>query len=454
MKSKCTNIFVISMLLMCIPALNACSFNKWGDRNGEKRERFANEEQISNQRPVSLKLLTWRDDTYQELYDKFNKKYPWITIEPILIKEGGDDAIFAKILELEAAGTPADLTWVAGDLLRYEKNGLLENLKPYMDADASFQEKVLPDGFFDTMAFNGRRLAVPFVDVPMWIVVNKDLLAKHELEMPQNDWSFDDFRAIAKQATDPAAGEYGLTTSGEFVMRLLPLKAASDGHVSNLAYLNDSLTQSMLSSAEVMEDVRWLSEFVSVDGSMLSWVQSAEGGDVVKQFLNGKTAFEVGGDWLLPKLQEEATFEWDILPFPRGETNQYSFHIYGPLALLSGSKHKEEAYKWISFQFEMEAQKWKIEKGASASVIDPELSAYIDQVQLWEGKNIEAVKMTKDNVLVLPGATIPAFSEYNWFNVVNDIVFQGADINRIIPETEAWNKKTLELRKQWKRKMK
>ena len=450
MKNKRRNTFVISILLLFMLVFTACSLDGWKGWNASKGNGAANELNDPGKAPVTLKLLTWADDTYQELYDKFNAKYPWITIEPIRI-EGGDDAIMDKIIAMEAAGTPADLTWVVGDLLRYEQNGLLENLKPYMDADVSFQGKVLPDGFFDTMAFNGRRLAVPFVDVPMWIVVNKDLLARHGVDLPPNDWSFDDFREIAKRVTDPAAGEYGLTTSGEFVMRLLPMKAAADGHAPNLAYLNEKLTQSLLSTPDVLEDVRWLSEFVSKDGSMLSWAESAEEGDVVKQFINGKTAFEVGGDWLLPRLQKEASFEWDILPFPRGKVNQYSFHIYGPLALLKGSKHKEEAYKWISFQFETEAQKWKIEKGANASVIEPELTAYIDQVPLWQGKNIEAVKMTKDNGLVLPGATIPGFSEYDWINVINDIVFQGQDVNRIIPETEAWNQKTLELRKKWKR---
>ncbi|WP_139997110.1 ABC transporter substrate-binding protein [Paenibacillus paridis] len=447
MINKRTNTFVISILLMLMLVPTACTYQGMGKKEPEPVQN----DPALGKAPVTLRLLTWADVRYQELYDKFHERYPWITIEPILV-EGGDDGIMDKIVALEAARTPADLTWVVGDLLRYEQAGLLENLKPYMDKDKSFQEKVLPDGFFDTMAFNGRRLAVPFVDVPMWIVVNKDLLAKHGLDMPTNNWTFDDFRTIAKQVTDPSAGEYGLTTSSDFIMRLLPMKSAADGHSANLAYLNERLTQSVLASPNVMEDVRWLSEFVSKDGSMLSWADSAKQGDVVKQFINGKTAFEVGGDWLLPSLQREAKFEWDVLPFPRGKAGQYSFHIYGPLALLSGSQHKEEAYKWISFQFEMEAQKWKIENGANASVIDPELTAYIDQVPLWQGKNIEAVKMTKDNGLVLPGATIPGFSEYDWINVINDIVFQGDDLNRIIASTEAWNKKTLELREKWKRK--
>ncbi|MGO4546058.1 ABC transporter substrate-binding protein [Paenibacillus sp. 2TAB23] len=446
MINKRTFTFVLSILLMVMLVLTSCTM-----KNVENGNKAKKAEQDQTKAPVTLKLLTWADDTYQELYDKFNAKYPWITIEPIQI-DGGDDTIMDRIIALQAAGTPADLTWVVGDLLRYEESGLLENLKPYMDKDRSFQNKVLPDGYFDTMVFNGRRLAVPFVDVPMWIIVNKDLLARHGIDMPPNDWTFDDFRDIARRVTDPSAGEYGLTTNSDFVMRLLPMKSAADGHAPNLAYLNERLTQSLLHTPNILDDVRWLQEFVTKDGSMLSWEAAAANGEVVRQFANGKTAFEIGGDWLLPRLQKEATFEWDILPFPRGKVNQYSFHINGPLALLSGSQHKEEAYKWISFQFEMEAQKWKIEKGANASVIDPELTAYIDQVPLWQGKNIEAVKMTKDNGLVLPGATIPGFSEYNWINVVNDIVFQGHDVNRIIPETEAWNKKTLELRERLRRK--
>lgn len=399
--------------------------------------------------PVTLRLLTWADDRYQQLYDMFNEKYPWITIEPVKV-QANDKDIMAKIKELEKAGTPADLTWIDGDLLAYEQQGLLANLKPYMEKDESFQDKVLPYGYFDTMNFRGRRLAVPFVDVPMWIVVNKDLLARHGVKMPPNTWTFDDFRTIAKRVTDPKEGDYGLTTSNEFVMRLLPLKAAADGHAQNLAYLNENMTQSLLGTPAVLDDVEWLTEFVTEDGSMLSWSKAKEQHDVARNFLNGKTAFEVGGDWLLPRLNREAMFNWDILPFPRGKQNQYSLHIYGPLALLSGSQHKEEAYKWISFQFELEAQKWKIDEGANASVIDPELTDYIDKTPIWQGRNIEAVKMTKDNGLVLPGATIPGFSEYNWVNMINEIVFNGYEAKHLIPETKAWNKKTLQLREQWK----
>lgn len=400
-----------------------------------------------NQEPVTLRLLTWADDTYKELYDKFTERYPWITIEAVRV-EANDDQIMEKIASLEAAGTPADLTWISGDLLRYNQGGLLEDLTPYLEADASFQEKVLPDGFFDTMEFNGKKLAVPFVDVPMWVLVNKDLLEKHGVEMPGNDWTYDDFRRIAKEVTDPEAGEYGLTTNGEFVRRMLSAKSVADGHAPNLAYMNQDLTQSLLNTPDIMNDLRWMQEFITKDGSQLNYADNAAQGDVLGQFINGKAAFEIGGDWVLPGLHREAQFNWDVLPFPRGKVTQVTYHIYGPLALLSGSQNKDAAYKYISFQFEMEAQKWKIEKGANASVQDPELTAYIDQVPLWEGKNIEAVKLTKDMGMVGPGATIPGFSEYQWADNIINIILGGGDLNEVIATTEAWNKRTLELREQ------
>lgn len=397
-----------------------------------------------NKTPVTLKLISW-SDSYGELYDMFNKKYPWITIEQIPVNA---QPIMEIIASLEAAGTPADLTWIDSDLISFDQNGLLEDLTPYIEQDPTFNSIELPDGFFDTMTWKGKKLAVPFVDVPMWILVNKDLLAKHGIEMPSNDWTYDEFREIAKQLTDPQAGEYGLTTQPEFQMRLLSMKAIADGHAANIHYLNEDLTQSVMHTPDVMDDVRWLADFVWKDGSMQSNAAATESGDVTREFINGKTGFAIGGDWVLPTLKKEAKFEWDVLPFPRGKVSQPGYSIYGPLSLISGSQHKEEAFLWISFQFSKEAQKWKIDQGANASVIDQELLDYYDQTPMWEGKNKEAVKIAKENAKIQPGATIPAFGEYNWNNIMNDIIFNGDDINRIIPETEAWNKRTLELREE------
>ncbi|MCM3000518.1 extracellular solute-binding protein [Paenibacillus cellulositrophicus] len=394
--------------------------------------------------PVTLKFISWKNGTYDELYDLFHQKYPWITIEQVPVTNS--QPIMEIIASLEAAGTPADVTEIDSDLITFEQNNLIEDLTPYIEKSDIFKNAKFPDGFFETMMFNNKKLAVPMVDVPMWVLVNKDLLAKHGVDMPANDWSYDDFRSIAKQVTDPSAGEYGITTQPEIQMRLLSSKAIADGHAANHQYMNEDLTQSMLSTPDVMNDVKWFQELVTKDGSMQSNAAAEEGGNVTKDFINGKTAFAIGGDWVLPTLKEKATFDWDVLPFPKGKVSQPGYSIYGPLALLSGSKHKEEAFLWLSFQFTPEAQKWKIDQGANASVIDPELTSYYDQAPIWQGKNIEAVKIAQKNAKIQSGLTVPGWNDYNYNNILNDIIFGDRDINDIIPETETWNKKTQEVR--------
>jgi ABC-type glycerol-3-phosphate transport system substrate-binding protein len=445
---------MLTIVLMFSVILSACSGNNGGSNTPSKTNEATDPPATTDNQPapeekhdpVTLKLISW-SDSYTELYKKFNEKYPWITIEQVPVNS---QPIMEIIATLEAAGTPADLTWIDSDLITFDQAGLVEDLTPYIDKDPTFQDVQLPEGFFDTMTYKDKKLAVPFVDVPMWILVNKDLLAKHGVEMPANDWTYDDFREVAKKITDPEAGEYGLTTQPEFQMRVLSTKAIADGHAANIHYMNEDLTQSLLNTPDVMNDVRWLSDFVWKDGSMQSNAKAAEQGDVTREFINGKTGFAIGGDWVLPGLKKDAKFEWDVLPFPRGKVSQPGYSIYGPLSLLSGSKHKEEAFLWISFQFSKEAQKWKIDQGANASVIDPELTAYYDQTPMWEGKNKEAVKIAKENAKIQPGVTIPAWSEYNWNNILNEIIFDGADINKLIPETEKWNKRTLEVRESLK----
>jgi ABC-type glycerol-3-phosphate transport system substrate-binding protein len=445
MKHKRKFTWMTSIVLACSLVLTACSSGggtqspSGGASPSADTSKAKAEEKHE---PVTLQFISWKQGTYDELYAKFTQMYPWITIKQVPVN---GKKIMEVIAALEAAGTPADATEIDQDMISFDKNGLLEDLTPYIKGSDIFQKSKFPDGFFDMMTVNKKTLAVPMVDVPMWILVNKDLLAKHGVDMPKNDWTYDDFRNIAKKITDPNAGEYGVTTQAEIQMRLLSSKAIADGHADNHHYLNKDFTKSVMNTPDVMNDIRWLQEFVKKDGSMQSNKAADASGKVTRDFINGKTGFAIGGDWLLPTLKQKAPFNWDVLPFPKGKVSQPGYSIYGPLAMLAGSKHKKEAFLWLSFHFTKEAQKWKIDQGANASVLDPEIIAYYDQTPMWKGKNIEAVKIAQKYAKIEPGVAVPLFNEYNWNNILNDVIFGERDINDIIPLTEAWNKKRADL---------
>lgn len=397
--------------------------------------------------PVTLKLITWNVGLYQEAFDMFHEKYPWITIEPVLTG-GSDAALIEQAAALQAAGTPADLTWLQG-LSDWTKDGLLEDLTPYIEKDPTIQNAQVVDGFTEAFKTGDKIYAMPFSRIAAWIAVNKDLMRKHGMEMPGNDWTYDDMLDMAKTATDPAAGEYGIAYDQSMYYFLNWIYPVANGSAENLIFMNKDLTQSVAHTPEVMADLKWLQELTTKwhvrptqeEGEQLGWERN-------NNFLTGKVLFSMALDWLLPGYQEQADFEWDILPMPVGKAKQATLQIQGPTAILSASKHKEEAFLWLSFQYELETQKWMMKNGSNTWVIHPELDAYLEEVPIWQGKNKEAVKLSTELCCGMPGASVPEWSLYQ--NTVDTALigpmYMGGDLNFIIPNVEDFNRKTLEMR--------
>ncbi|UVI28356.1 extracellular solute-binding protein [Paenibacillus spongiae] len=454
---------VLAIMLLFTLALSACSKN---ESNGSETKNQGGAEKSGNtstnngtndtpqdvpdekKEPVTLKLLTWYVGQYQQEFDLFHKKYPWITIEPLVV--GGDDAMMEKQAALVASGDSADLTWIQG-LSTWTNEGLLEDLTPYIEVDKTIQEAKVSPGFLDAFKTGEERFAIPFSKIAEWIIVNKDLLKKKGMEMPANDWTYDDLLEMAKKATDPAAGEYGIAYDALFSQQFKWAMAVANGSAENLYFLNGDLTQSVAHTPAVLNDMRWIMELTTKWNVIPTADEAAKmGWDLNNSFLTGKALFTLGADWVLPGLKTEAKFEWDVLPMPKGKSKQVTTQILGPIGILKASKHKEEAFKWLSFQFELEAQKWMIENGSNTYVEHPDLEKYIDEVEMWKGKNTEAIKISTKMCCDLPGANVPDFTEYlsTVDNALTDMFRTGnGDVNGIIPAVEAWNKKTLVSRK-------
>lgn len=446
MKRKSYVSLFMSVLLLFTLFLAACSSrNEPPSKGGAVPETAAIDEK---KEPVTLKLLTWFVGQYQKEFDMFHEKYPWITIEPLVV--GGDQQMLEKQAALQAAGDSADLTWIQ-DISKWINDGLLEDLTPYIAKDDTINNAKVAEGFLDAFKTGDKSYAVPFSKIAEWILVNKDLMRKKGMEMPPNNWTYDDFLEMAKKATDPAAGEYGIAYETLFGMHFKWSLPVANGSADNLYFLNKDQTQSVADTPAVMNDLRWIQELTTKWHVIPTPEEATKiGWDPNNSFLKGKALFTLGADWVLPGLQKEASFEWDVLPMPAGKVKQVTTQILGPIGILAASKHKEEAFKWISFQFELETQKFMLDNGSNTYVKHPDLEKYVDEVPLWKGKNTEAIKMSMSMCCNWPGADIPAFYEYldTVDSPITGILRSTQDLSSIRPAVEAWNKKTLELRKQ------
>lgn len=445
-KLRSSLLTVLTFLLV----LTACSGGGGGNSATEKpkdppmqteeKKLDPTPSQPKNKDPVTLKLHTWFVGPNQALFDKFHEMYPWITIEPVTKINGG-------IIKNIVAGEESDLVFLDNGLVEWMSGDLLEDLTPYVQKDERIKNAKTVPGFLEAFQTGGKQYTIPYSDIPMWVVVNKDLLKKSGQEMPSNDWTYDQMLEMAKKATNPSANEWGgIGLSGD-LSQIMPI---ANGNAANYRLMNEDMTQSVANSPGVLADLKWVQE-LTTKWHIQPTPEEAKslGFDQDGAFYKGNFLFMIGADWYLPGLKENTSFEWDVLPMPKGKVTQATVHQAGAIAIPKASKHKEEAFMYISFLFSEEAQKTMIENGSGAFVRTPELDSYYDQVDVWKGKNVEAIKMN-GNMPVF--SRDPAITEFSYLRdgVLGRIttkLAKGGDFNEIIPFVEKYNTNAAAARK-------
>ncbi|BBI35638.1 ABC transporter substrate-binding protein [Cohnella abietis] len=433
--------FVLALVFLFTLIMTACSGNS---NNNSSPSASSNTQEPAPSTaavetpkdPVTLKYVTYFVGQYQAEYDLFHKKYPWITIEPIVT-----DDVLGTVVSMVAAGDSPDLA-IVDNMTTFVQQDLLEELTPYMEGSEILKTAKIRNEISSIYKLGDKNYAMPISDVPLWMVVNKDLLEKHGLEMPSNDWTYDDFLEIAKQATDLKAGEYGVAYDTTFNSWFTEIYAMANGAIPNFGYMNEDLTQTVFNTPEVAASLQWVSD-LTYKWHVRPTTQEAEsyGWDSGNNFLAGKSLFGIGADWYVPGFNDNAKFEWDVLPFPVGKKMQATMHLNAPFGIMKTSKNKEAAFLWLTFQYELEAQKWMIENSGTAFVDYPELGAYYAAVDVWKGKNVAAIERTGE---ICCYTKSPAILDVDWINAnmlanLNQYFYAKADLTPFFAAADQYN---------------
>ena len=440
---KRSTLFYLALMLCIFPVLAACS----GNNNAKPSPTPAGTQTAAPtaaqtaeptpeppKDPVTLTLMGWNIGTFGPVIDKFEEMHPWITIETT-------NKINGYIIKNVVSGEKVDIILVDNGLSEWMAGDLLVDMKPFVEKDQRIQSAKTVDNLLKSFETGGKQYAMPYSDIPMWIVVNKELLNKYGIDMPSNDWTYDDLLEAAKKATNSANNDWG----GHGLNQLADYRAMANGSAGGWRLMNAEGTQSVAHTPAVMADLQWVQELTTkwhIQPTSEEMASLGIPGNPAEAFLNGNILFFVGADWELEGLKQ-ATFEWDVLPMPKGTVKQATVHQSGSIAIPSASEHIEEAFMFISFLFDVEAQKKFIETGSAAFVKDPALDNYYDQVPIWQGKNIEAIKRSADMCCFSNDPIITELGDL--VGKVNGPIYgmlqNGGNLSEIIPAVEAYNEK-------------
>ena len=155
-----------------------------------------------NQRPVVLEFAMFNGSNWnveiQDSYsfidraiDRFEKKHPGVKVHYVsgIPKEDYSEWLSGKILK----GDAPDVMMIKDeDFNRFAELEILENLDDYLKKDKEFDA----NRYYETALKSGKianvQYALPFETVPYLMFVNKTLLNKEGIDIPNKDYTFDD----------------------------------------------------------------------------------------------------------------------------------------------------------------------------------------------------------------------------------------------------------------------
>ena len=281
-------------------------------------------------------------DILKPLLEDFEKENSDIKVEFMHIPQN----YFQKIHLLFASNTAPDVIFINNLYLPvYANAGVLE---PLNNSDDNFYPQAL-----EALSFKGQLYAIPRDVSNLVIFYNKDIFDKKHIPYPSKTWNLNDFLQTAQKLTDK--NTFGISFE-EDPLFYLPYLMSNGG-----GFLPDEINKSeSQKSLNFYADLRKKYHVAPKNSESAS-------ATMAQMFLQGRLAMYLSGRWMVPKIREEAGFDWDIAQFPNGTKGSIVQLDASGWAVSKSSKHKKEAMKLVEYL----SSKDSIEKFTKSGLIVP-----------------------------------------------------------------------------------
>ena len=319
------------------------------DASGETADESNADERYQTSGKVVVAVNSGRSTDTYNLFANFNKYYPNIELETLSYDVGTSEFLTAQA----AAGTMPDV--VIDDesqLYYYASQGWVLPLDEYVVDDNDYT--YVPQPIKDSYTYDGKLYALPMQAHFNTVFINLDLLEKLNLDLPELNWTPEDYKEFLKKGTTK---EYSGTEilwgiDETFSGSMIP-------GASYYGYDMESRTfktsESWVDAVNLMVELRaypgleaWSLRNSNVDGDSNDYVKKfGEGNldDLHMAFKMGKILTDPRGTWDVSWLKD-LSFEWTLWPWPQGDNAEghLPMHVNNSW-VVSSTKNPEAAFE-------------------------------------------------------------------------------------------------------------
>lgn len=301
---------------------------------------------------VEITIAYPSDDGAEEklniLIDEFNKSYPNIKVNYVLIPFSSWPDYITKLKTMVAGGTGPDVARLAVEGIQsFVADGMALPFDDFIAENADLMEELGVNDIHPNInapfQVDGKTYGFAWDWNNIVMFLNKDVFAEKNIELPGSDWNKDKFLEIAQTLTYEKDGEkvYGTVAPTDYFTVTAWL------YNNNASVLNEDMTECILNSPEAIETIQFLHDLVYK--YEVAPAPSA-GLDTSNLFMNGQIAMLGNGRWSIASLANNNFEDYDIQALPALSTQQSSFGS-GSFPVLSSTKHPYEAMlfsSWLS----------------------------------------------------------------------------------------------------------
>ena len=339
---------------------------------------------------------------------KFEKLHPEIKIHYYsgIPKDDYEEWLARKILKGDA---PDVFMILSEDFSHMVSLGLLENLDKEIQEDKSVEIRDYYETSLEAGKIDDRQYALPYETVPTLMFVNKTLLEKEGIPVPDADWSWDDLYRICKKVTKDLAGDGRLDQFGTYNYGWLEALYSNDGKI-----FDPQGKKCYLTSERTEEAVRFIQRINELYQGEKVTRETFDAGNVA--FMPLSFAEYRTYKTYPYKIKKYSDFQWDCITLPAGSMGDNISRVDSLLiGISSESRQKDMAWEFLKMltnDREIQMELFRYSQGAS---VLKEVTNSKEAEEILKKDTEKSDKIIDHNLLnqvIMNGRVVKEFPKY------------------------------------------
>jgi len=298
----------------------------------------------------------------------------------------------------------------ANDFDKFSGMGVVKNLNTLMANDKDFNADDYYATTLNTGKYQGAQFALPYETVPELMFVNKTLLKKNGIDIPNNNWTWSDMNRICSNVTKDTNHDGILDQFGVYDYSWIEAAYSNGAN-----FFNGSGTEAYFTDEKVLNSIKFAKQIYDLNKGAKTTQKDFDSGNVAfRPFLFSDYRTYKTYPYKLKKYNQ---FQWDCITLPAGPSGGNTSIINTLLMGISNeTSHEELAWEFLkTLTYDQEIQMDIFRYSQGVSVLKKVTKS--DEAEKILQSDMENSEKSIDNNLldsiINKGTIEPKFNKYN-----------------------------------------